>query len=521
MNFRKIFLLLSLCVFCWCTSVQGQTQKKLTNVVSLGDYYKKYYVFFDRYLHPYDFVKGNLSSSPSSLYPFAPANGKLSYVQFNGNKNRHRWIFMPTYPGSNNYLIANKDTGDFIEVKGTSERIETSNTFNGDKSQVFKLFNLPNDSRFLYIFSAKNPELAITRTADDSYLYLKSIRDDRQVMHLHPNTNISNSFTAYQAPTNVAIQQPPAPTDLHGTGLVRATTPQVVGETIIPYLMVKNDLPRSLQVKFTPYYKVVRKQYWKQLGSQVKVPGIAETTTFSQTNGMTQFAQSEVTSTLDMTFTASASIGFSGLFASGSASASFSSGFGLSTTQLNSLETYQQTELTHEVSVDVQVNTLISDYQLVDRYELYRMDGTLVQDWEVAYPKERNTLVSFPVISPFPFPVGRTKVTNKAKVARLLNHSTTTNLAKLGYAAKVASANPFQQELKVEVKHTSSCQIKAVLYNKHGKAVKTIEQQLPKGGSHFLVIEGGGLAKGIYLLKVHAQGGSAKGQILSQRVVKD
>ena len=523
MNLKSFFLSLWCLVVFAYTHVIGQTQSRsLTTDIPLSSHYKK---FFNIASVP---TPGN-SDFAKVLHFAAKSDGHLIIFEFLLPKSNddQKWLIMPTSPGSDEYVIVNKAYPLHWRTISTDDGVARSlnlvtNPFTGEPRQIFKYTSVsPNQPQTVFFFNnGTNGKVAEAQPPFKHPITKRNIRllqmenfdgSNKQKFTLREIDNI-NGFTSFQAPRNVSIPQPPAPTNLVGDDLCVKCEEHFVGETIIPFVMVRNDLTPELQLSQTPYYKVKRYQYYKMVGNpRVVNPGFGEKVTFSQTTGIQQFSQTTVRETLGMTFTVDANVGFAGSLFSGSAATSLSRSFELRTTQVNSLTESQSQTFTVERTVNVEQTTLYVEYQLIDRYELQRMDGTKVTDWEVARPEGDNTDRTFPQIGSS----ANARTTNGG--SQLGKRVRVTDLAKPVYAAKIASKNPFDNALEVAITHPEACQVKVALYNQRGEEVKAVNQKLNAQGTDKVSIPAASLRNGVYILKVQTN----NEVILSKRVVKE
>ncbi len=488
----SVFFILS-----FCSEIKGQNQ------VALNDLYKNYYRISDKQFNrSWDRWMGT-GDYYLNIY---------GYWGYHGGDNQ-KWLIMPTYPGSSDYFIADKATGGIADIWyipnwGLGNVYSYPEYTHGGNNQVFKFTDAGNGE--FYIGSPLNAQNYIscsnTWEGNNPYeypwegnhnIYFGSFTGlDNQKFKLTPSEGVVNGFTSYLPQRNTVIPQPPAPTSLSDPNICIKCNETIVGETIIPFTMVRNDLPRSIQVKQTPYYKIVRKQYWRMVGTPKTVnPGINHEIEFTQTKGIEHSQLYEVATKLNIGFTVNAEASYTGVAASGSVSTSFSRSFEISKRQVTSLTTNQEDTFRYKKTINVDRTTLYVEYQLVDEYILQRMNGHIVMEWEVAHPSGSNTEVAYPTI------------TGKLATKRvLIEEKKNENLPKNNFSAGVVYPNPFINMMHIEVNTPEACDIEVILYNESGREIKKLNKNVTQKGAHTISIEANGLPKGVYILKGHLKG---------------
>ena len=161
------------------------------------------------------------------------------------------------------------------------------------------------------------------------------------------------------------------------------TEPVTVASTVIPAVMV-NDTWNKVQVlRESPYYLLIKKQYWKKVDSQVFVPNRKYVS--KVTYGMSRTDQQSMTERTGISVTADAGFSFKGFSAS------------LSTTVTRELEVSKSTsvELMVEYVFEEEITNpkdhrvAWSKYILETEFTLLRTDGTMVSNpWTVSNNRE-------------------------------------------------------------------------------------------------------------------------------------
>jgi hypothetical protein len=102
---------------------------------------------------------------------------------------------------------------------------------------------------------------------------------------------------------------------------------------------------------------------------------------------MTSTKVTEVSEKMNVSFTSSGEVGVTFLGLSLKAGKSISSGLELTTKTITSFEETSLQSISIEYTFQAPNPVRLVTYQLIDYYELFRQDGTLVSDWEVLTPQ--------------------------------------------------------------------------------------------------------------------------------------
>ncbi|TXR62147.1 RICIN domain-containing protein [Bacillus sp. AR18-7] len=178
------------------------------------------------------------------------------------------------------------------------------------------------------------------------------------------------------------------------------TEPVTIASTLIPYFMVNDTWGRKDQIDKTPYYKLVKKQYWKKQFDHVFLPG--ETHTRVEKYGISKQAVETMRDKLGITTTINAGLNF------GTNEASKKGAGSLALTITKELETTKSITESESTEKSIEMKYINSNdqqlamakYALVTQYSLERTDGSLVSEpWEVlqenvtrstTWPDKRN-----------------------------------------------------------------------------------------------------------------------------------
>lgn len=157
-----------------------------------------------------------------------------------------------------------------------------------------------------------------------------------------------------------------------------------VGDTLIPYIFVNDDIGKARQVKETPYYRLTREQYWWR-PALVEHSGASEETVVRKFRStITEERHREVESKLHITHTKDFGVKFAEIFNTKIATTIEA--------DLRIKESHTTTRVTEEEVIKTIIlpkkHVVISVWVLVDRYVLERANGSLVMDWEIVRVSE-------------------------------------------------------------------------------------------------------------------------------------
>ncbi len=447
-----------------------------------------------------------------------------------------QWMIMPTFPGSSEYIIVSRATGDVLNVYGSHGYVRNIDVyrygFTGKNSQIFTMNPVYDIPGYYTFHSPSMPGTEVER-CNSSQAHSAWESPDHKGNNIiirggyhWSNGNANTHFrldavasapygpTSYLYQSNNVTLQPPNPTDMLGSNLCVECSEHLMGETYIPFPMVTNDLPRHIQVNSTPYYKLQRYQLYKYIKSARFLVGGSQTQEMSVTTGTTHTDVEQVEKTLNINFSISGEVTSGikfGIFELGSkTSSSLQQSFGLKVTStVTNSEVYSETKH-YVISYAPKTNTLIADYQLVDRYVLTRADGTVLKKWDVNYAPSFNTQSYFYETSSggrmeSVAPVVVKKGYNSAGVYTLQLADRPAKLssekADFGFAVASVYPNPFQSAVQISLSAPESAKVSVQLYNMQGQQVKQMAKTISENG--VLELDAAGLSDGIYMMKVH------------------
>lgn len=499
---KKILLPILLLLFLVRPQLKAQAPE------ALNVYYQNYYQIFDNQkYHSLD------KSSNTNVYGSSAYHGG----------NNQQWIIMPTHVGSEEYYIASKDNGSILDINSHGNVYASDAYAHGGNNQIMTLIPVPNSSRY-YIGSMLNSQkvfdLSLSSQTRDPFIYPSSSRNNiyfgnltggaNQQFTLNSLGGVPSPMWQYRTKNNNSTPQPPSPTNLQGAGLCDDCPETFKAEAIIPFTMVQNDMPRTLQVQSSPFYRVERTEFYRRVGAEIFPAGTVKTMTNELVVGTTNTQVDEIVRTLNVSFSANNEITYTlEKLINGKVAQSLQASYGKST---KSISTHQQNYSSKQFSsttFTASSQTLVAEYQLFERYRLYRMDGILIKTWEVGLAPSFNTKVSYVCGTNC-----RVAYAGKIVVKSQGYTSNNTYHTILGYEKELEHnsdfvinsvyPNPFQSSVKLDLWAPESANVKVELYNLLGKKVKHMDKVISVGGNISLEVDGLNLPEGVYVIKVEA-----------------
>ncbi|WP_219375743.1 RICIN domain-containing protein [Bacillus mycoides] len=178
---------------------------------------------------------------------------------------------------------------------------------------------------------------------------------------------------------------PPAPdfkTNDINEELPDDTPPVITHATYMPYFMVKDPYYNAQQkIKNSPYYILVRRQYWQKVTQRILAP--SDTYDYTETTGVSRTDQTSMTETTEISIGADLGFMFKGFSVGLSASITKS----LSVTK--STSTTESTEITQKVvyTNPFQHQIAYAKYMLINEYYVTRANGEIITSGDATYWK--------------------------------------------------------------------------------------------------------------------------------------
>ncbi|QWI73171.1 RICIN domain-containing protein (plasmid) [Bacillus mycoides] len=178
---------------------------------------------------------------------------------------------------------------------------------------------------------------------------------------------------------------PPAPdfkTNDINEELPDDTPPVITHATYMPYFMVKDPYYNAQQkIQNSPYYILVRRQYWKKVTQRVLAP--SDEYDYMETTGVSRTDQTSMTETTEISIGADLGFMFKGF------SLGLSSSITKSLSVTKSTSTTESTEKTERVFYKNPFTHQIgyAKYMLINEYYVTRANGELITSGDAAYWK--------------------------------------------------------------------------------------------------------------------------------------
>lgn len=289
------------------------------------------------------------------------------------------------------YAIVNKNSGktvtfgDFAwfgdrNTLGRGDNLQQQ-SWNGEARQKWNLRDLGSNN--YEIVNQENGKVASYAWSGTLAEYVEYVDlDNSNSSDSDKVFNIASSGASIPLPTLPAIgARPDAP---NYTGGIDQQLPQtsnsvVVGASLIPCIMVNdNQASDYTKIHNSPYYTLVKEEYWDKTFSAVIPAGL--TRNYSFKTGMTSTDQQKMTDTLSMKIGADLGLKFGNQTASLKSEISRTIQTEISTTNTEASEE----TITSVVTSEPGKTTGFTEYQLATKYTLKRADGSIVSDpWVV------------------------------------------------------------------------------------------------------------------------------------------
>ncbi|EJS62822.1 RICIN domain-containing protein [Bacillus cereus] len=334
------------------------------------------------------------SSSFDSVMEVLPVN----------NQDEQKYLFFQLDGGS--YAIVNKSSG---KVSSYDPNIAittlSSTSWKGSPSQQWHLRDQGNG--YYEIMNQGNGKVATTRLKSSwgspnlNIDLDNSNPSDPEKLFLIEDIDVNavfGSITGIPLPGGVHLVDPnafsvqnlpnigtrPNAPDYDYNGGVDQQLPQtsnsvVVGASLIPCIMVQdNSADDYTKIHNSPYYTLVKEEYWDKTFSAVVPAGL--TRNYSFKTGMTSVDQQKMTDTLSMKIGADFGLKFGDLTAGLKTEISRTIQTEISTTNTE----LSEEQITSNIVSEAGKTTGFTEYQLATKYTLKRADGSIVSDpWVV------------------------------------------------------------------------------------------------------------------------------------------
>ncbi|PHE31427.1 toxin [Bacillus pseudomycoides] len=327
-------------------------------------------------------------------------NDEAGILLYNGNfSDNEQFLFFPLDGGL--YAIVNKNSGKAVTI-GAGFITPTDYSYNREGLKQSKWTGAAADKWYLRDKGNNNYEIvnqgygkvasyARLGISGQKYVDLDDSNpsDNDRLFHIP-----AAARSTFSLPTLPTIGTRPDAPDYREDfpGRITQQLPQtsnsvVVGASLIPCIMVNdNQASDYTKIHNSPYYTLVKEEYWDKTFSTVLPAGYTKNYSFK--TGMTSVDQQRMTDTLSMKIGADFGLKF------GDASASLKTEISRTIqTEITSTSTEASEEtITHNVTSEAGKTTAFTEYQLATKYTLKRADGSIVSDpWVVK--NNKNTIV--------------------------------------------------------------------------------------------------------------------------------
>ncbi|PFM56462.1 toxin [Bacillus cereus] len=319
-------------------------------------------------------------------------NDEAAILLYNGSfGDNEQFVFFPLDGGL--YAIVNKNSGKAVTIGG-GWAAPTDFTYNREGLKQSKWTGAADNKWYLRDQGNNNYEIvnqgygkvasyARIGITGPQYVDLDDSNPSDNDRLFHIPAAARSTFSLPTLPT--IGTRPDAP---NYTGGIDQQLPQtsnsvVVGASLLPCIMVNDSqVDDYTKIHNSPYYTLVKEEYWDKTFSKVVQPGLSES--YSYKTGVSSVDQQKMTDTLSMKFGADLGLKF------GDASASLKSEISRTIQTEISTTNSEATEETRSYTATGEPGkaTGYTQYQLATKYTLKRADGSTVSDpWVVKNDK--------------------------------------------------------------------------------------------------------------------------------------
>lgn len=382
----------------------GFAQLQAQTPLNLSEYYSRYHEI--------------VSTQDNKVFDQSSANRNVYMSTFHG-RNNQQWLVMPYTVSVNSsnqivqsqdYIIASRANGQVLDI--SSKRNVYCNVYHDGPNQQFKL-----SQKGTQIFEVSNPLLypngVFDRTGSSKSrnpfdypnqhggnIYLGDRHGGaNQQFRFRPSTFIANRFNTIRTKRTTETPKPRSPRSFNEL-MPKETPLTFVSEVIIPFSLVKNDLPISDQVQNSPYYRLVKSEYYKLPDDEdanktfTTYPSNAELTVSIKT-GITQTQSLEVARKLSISFNNAGEIGAGGDGLRLKTSSSIATALEITESVKKSYTESQEKTVVDKQIIPIKQKTRFVTYVKVTKYQLFRSYGSVaLLSWDVG--TKQTARVSYP-----------------------------------------------------------------------------------------------------------------------------
>jgi hypothetical protein len=184
--------------------------------------------------------------------------------------------------------------------------------------------------------------------------------------------------------------------------ILQDSQPVIVGQVSLPYFLVRDTLPRNIQIKTSPYYKLTHEQYWKKVLDDEFTGSETLKQTYTFKSGMERTKRQSFEKLTSMSVGLDFGLKFEAVSLGFQSKISSELKHAISTEE----KSLEEREETLEVEITPKGRLAYAGFVLIDRFSLERANGTKIGDtWEIvhndlgvrreSYPHEAKVRIAF------------------------------------------------------------------------------------------------------------------------------
>nr|QOS14456.1 putative insecticidal protein [Bacillus thuringiensis] len=322
-------------------------------------------------------------------------DNERAILLYNGSRgDNEQFLFFPLDGGA--YAIVNKNSGKPVAAGGATfvdagilpgrENLQQRSWTGGSAEQWYLRDKGNNNYEIVNQGYGKVASYAWQGTLAQNWEHVdldeSNPSDNDRLFHIPAAASSTFSLPTLPAVGTRTVAPDYTPGDINQQ-LPQTSNSVVVGASLIPCIMVKDSqVSDYTKIHNSPYYTLVKEEYWEQTFSKVIQPGLGED--YSYKTGVSSVDQQKMTDTLSMKIGADLGLKFGQQSASIKSEISRTIQTEISTTNTEATEETRSYKATGEPGKA----TGYTQYQLATKYTLKRADGSTVSDpWIVKNDK--------------------------------------------------------------------------------------------------------------------------------------
>lgn len=330
------------------------------------------------------------------------------YGLYHGGNNQ-QWMIMPLYPKSKKVVFINRHDGRVMD-RHHSGNLYAYPFFNGGGNQQFRLQKVSNDNYAIIcsdIFAAVDRSNSTKHRNPFTYpiqnennLYCGGVHyGANQQFQFVDKDYLANYSKIYSYKNTAKPVSPPLPMSITDVGEDKKHGYKQRGQTVIPFFLIKDTgtgSSNAWKAKYSPYYILKWYQYYKLEESAGYGSGIGISIETQVMNGITTSHSTEVTKTMEITFSTKGSVGFAKGGLSANIGKNMEKKFGVKIFEKNFTSIEQKETKTLKWTKTEKTAQRVFVYRLVNEYKLYRLNSdSPILEWEVI-PDQYATIWTYP-----------------------------------------------------------------------------------------------------------------------------